>query len=58
MSVNIVVSSFVLGTHPALRATRRSRAATTEAEVVQMGSATADNNSPVLLKLAMSLEAG
>ena len=48
----------MFATHPELRATRSSKAATTEAEEEQIGSATADNNSPVLLYLAMIRDAG
>jgi hypothetical protein len=58
ISANIEVSNFILATHPELRATKRSNAATTEAEEEQIGSATAGSNSPVLLYLAMIRDAG
>lgn len=58
MSVNIDVNNFKLGTHPEHRATKSSKAAITEADDEQIGSATADRSSPVLLYLAMIRDAG
>lgn len=52
------VNNFILATHPELRATKSSKAATTDADDEQIGSATADNNSPVQLYLAMMRDAG
>ena len=57
ISVSIDVKSFMFATHRELRATRSSKAATTEAKEEQIGSGNTDNNSQVLLYLAMIRDA-